>query len=132
MKEEMTSGEEAQLKRRTTLDSPGQEFLPAYAAVVDTAEAGDFAIQRFLIRIDVCFTKLKVRSQGRRDEMIDSVASQFDSRLHAPKPRKPGAAEKRVITSYPAYFALIRLANNRYAPGTPAGNSRNHEYEVKI
>jgi hypothetical protein len=34
--------------------------------------------------------------------------------------------------STPAYFALIRFANNRYAPGTPAGNCRNHEYEVKI
>src|ERR1035441_6675529 len=26
------------------------------------------------------------------------------------------------------YFALSRLANRRYAPGTPAGSCRNHEY----
>src|SRR2546429_6306555 len=30
------------------------------------------------------------------------------------------------------YLALRRLANMRYAPGTPAGNCRNHEYAVKI
>jgi hypothetical protein len=28
------------------------------------------------------------------------------------------------VTAFPA---LIRLAKIRYAPGTPAGNSRNHE-----
>jgi hypothetical protein len=28
--------------------------------------------------------------------------------------------------------ALIRFAKIRYAPGTPAGNSRNQEYAVKI
>ena len=29
-------------------------------------------------------------------------------------------------------FALSRLANRRYAPGTPAGSCRNHEYAVKM
>ena len=30
------------------------------------------------------------------------------------------------------YFALSRFANRRYAPGTPAGNWRNQEYDVKM
>src|ERR1035438_1747040 len=30
------------------------------------------------------------------------------------------------------YFALSRLANRRYAPGTPAGSCRNHEYALKM
>src|SRR5260370_35997541 len=31
-----------------------------------------------------------------------------------------------------SYFALSRFANSRYAPGTPAGSWRNHEYAVKM
>jgi hypothetical protein len=33
---------------------------------------------------------------------------------------------------YRALPALTRLAKMRYAPGTPAGNCRNHEYPVKM
>ena len=29
-----------------------------------------------------------------------------------------------------SYFALSRFANSRYAPGTPAGSSRNQSYAV--
>ncbi len=42
------------------------------------------------------------------------------------------ALAERLPRDRTAYLALSRFANKRYAPGTPAGSSRNHTYDEKI
>ena len=46
--------------------------------------------------------------------------------------RTPVGAIRTAIFRYGTYFALSRFAKSRYAPGTPAGNWRNHAYAVKM
>src|SRR5580693_5454332 len=81
----------------------------------------------------------------RNENQIVSTRHEFSREYLADPARSPGNQRNWPVATHAgvplpyghgsvrnALPALIRFAKIRYAPGTPAGNSRNHEYAVKI
>jgi len=85
-----------------------------------------------------CFGKIslfrvgwKIKRQRHGSPFRPSPASSILPQSGYSKSPDERAAD-RSLPSYCSRPALSILANIRYAPGTPAGNSRNHEYALKI